>query len=196
VEKRVLNKFLGKESQMVRMLSTSDPLGLDEKDSGTGTMENGNTTDDALSIRDAFEDLLENELDVSQQSLVTHIRTPTHAFCLDEGEGQNVCVDENLNNKDITVSVLPPLHVSGGILSFPSPPPSKAPSPGFSITKVVAPNLVGDGSNVDILGLSSNNEAGIVSVDSRQVSVGSNPLRDSSVLSMLVTANKSRLKLF
>ena len=88
---RVLDKFLGKESQMVRMYSVRDPLGLDEKDSGTGTLENGNVTDDALSVRDAFEDLLENELDVSQQSIVTHIRTPTHAFCIDEGEGK-ACV--------------------------------------------------------------------------------------------------------
>jgi len=193
---RVLDKLLGKESQIVRMFSTRDPLGLDEKDSGTGTLENGNTTDDALSVRDAFEDLLENELDVSQQSLVTHIRTPTHAFCLDEGEDQNVCVDVNSNNRDIMVSVLPPQHVSGDILSFPSPPPSKAPSIGFSITKVIAPNLVGEESPVDFLGSSSNIEAGIGSVDPRQVSVGSNPSGDSSVLSMLVTANKSRLKLF
>jgi len=193
---KVLDKFLGKEFRMARMFSTRDPLGLDEKDSGTGTLENGNITDDALSVRDAFEDLSENDLDVSQQSLVTHIRTPTHAFCFDEGEDQNVSVDENSNNKDIFVSVLPPLHVSGDILSFQSPTPSKAPSAGFSIPKVVAPNLVGDKSTVDSLGSSSNNEAGIASIDPRRGSVGSNPPGDSSVLSMLVTANKSRLKLF
>merc|ERR1712098_79612 len=170
--------------------------GLDEKDSGTGTLENGNTTDDAISVRDAFEDLLENELDVSQQSLVTHIRTPTHAFHLDEGEDQNVCVDVNSNNRDIMVSVLPPQHVSGDTLPFPSPPPSKAPSIGISFTKVIAPNLVGEESPVDFLGSSSNDEAGIGSVNYRQAAVGSNPPGDSSVLSMLVTANKSRLRLF
>jgi len=193
---RVLDQFLGKGSQMVRMFSSRDPLGLDDKDSGTGTLENGNITDDALSVRDAFEDLLENELDVSQQSLVTHIRTPTHAFCIDEGEGQSMCMDENSNQRNNNLSVAPPQQVSEDIFSFPSPPPSEALSTGFAFTKVVAPNYSGDESTVDFLASSSNKQAGSVSVDPRKVSLGSNPPGDSSILSMFVTADKSRLKLF
>ena len=42
----VLDKMMGREPHVVGMLSTRDPLGLDEKDSGTGTMEVGITTSD------------------------------------------------------------------------------------------------------------------------------------------------------
>merc|ERR1719430_2429344 len=99
---RVLYKILGKESKAVGMFSTRDPLGLDEKDSGTGTLEAGNTTDDEMSVRDTVEELSENELNVSDQSLVTHIRTPTHTFCVEEeekNEKSNNKVSESASNK-------------------------------------------------------------------------------------------------
>jgi len=194
---RVLDKILGKEVKAVGMFSMRDPLGLDEKDSGTGTLEASNATDDEMSVRDTVEELSENELNVSDQSLVTHIRTPTHTFCMEEddinGNSNNkVSESTDYRDKNTNLSVdtrYPPQQETEVIQPFPSPPPSKAPSIGFVFTGVSSSSSVSE--VPDVSKCSDRNSAGSDASAVSTVRAG-----DQSVLSMLVTGNKARLKLF
>jgi len=209
---RVLDKILGKESKAVGMFSTRDPLGLDEKDSGTGTLEAGNTTDDEMSVRDTVEELSENELNVSDQSLVTHIRTPTHTFCMeDDDKNENSYNDKNENSsnkvsesadyldKNINLSVdtrYPPRQETEVIQPFPSPPPSKAPSIGFVSTGVTASSSVSEVPDVRKCADTSNAGSDALAASTSSPSIRAVRAGDQSVLSTLVTGNKARLKLF
>jgi len=194
---RVLDKILGKEVKAVGMFSMRDPLGLDEKDSGTGTLEASNATDDEMSVRDTVEELSENELNVSDQSLVTHIRTPTHTFFMEEddinGNSNNkVSESTDYRDKNTNLSVdtrYPPQQETEVIQPFPSPPPSKAPSIGFVFTGVSSSSSVSE--VPDVSKCSDRNSAGSDASAVSTVRAG-----DQSVLSMLVTGNKARLKLF
>merc|ERR1719153_1435853 len=149
---RVLDKILGREVKAVGMFSMRDPLGLDEKDSGTGTLEAGNTTDDEMSVRDIVEELSENELNVSDQSLVTHIRTPTHTFCVEEeekNEKSNNKVSESADHDHVDKNMnldtrYPPQQETEVIQPFPSPPPSRAPTIGFVFTGVASSSSVSE----------------------------------------------------
>jgi len=201
---RVLDKILGKEVKAVGMFSMRDPLGLDEKDSGTGTLEAGNATDDEMSIRDTVEELSENELNVSDQSLVTHIRTPTHTFCMEEddiNENSNNKVSESTDyrekNKNLSVDTrYPPQQETEVIQPFPSPPPSKVPSIGFVYTGVASSSSVSE--VPDVRKCSDSSSAGPVApaANTSAPSIRAVRVGDQSVLSMLVTGNKARLKLF
>jgi len=93
---KVLDKILGGGTQTGGLVSTRDPLGLDDWDSGIGGSEVGqHSTHCTVAVSDATEELTENELNVSQQSLVTHIQTPTHTFCMNEAESEGTdCMDE------------------------------------------------------------------------------------------------------
>merc|ERR1712083_373037 len=202
---RMFDKILGKVPQVIGLPSASDPLGLDEKDSGTGTLEAGNITYDEGSVRDTLEELSENELNVSDQSLVTHIRTPTHTFCMDEDDinegvelkvcGSPVYVDDQLNNSEVTRD---PLHqVNEVVHPFPSPPPSKAPSSGFVFARVAA----SDSSSSEAPGArkctgTDASSTGIPATADTSIGTRAAPLGDQSVLSMLITGNSARLKLF
>ena len=191
---RVLDKLLGKEPRIVGGFSTRDPLGLDERDSGTGTLESSIIADDGESVRDINEELYENELNVSDQSLVTHVRSPTHTFCIDEDE-----VNESVDTKDIDRTDLKNDNtnidenregqVTEVIQHFPSPPPSIAPSIGFAFTRVAASKTV-EGS-VDTIRIDAPHSAKNLADDTRAAKAG-----DQSVLSTLVTSNTARLKLF
>jgi len=201
---RVLDKILGTEVKAVGMLSMRDPLGLDEKDSGTGTLEAGNATDDEMSVRDTVEELSENELNVSDQSLVTHIRTPTHTFCMEEddiNENSNNKVSESTDyrekNKNLSVDTrYPPQQETEVIQPFPSPPPSKVPSIGFVYTGVASSSSVSE--VPDVRKCSDSSSAGPVApaANTSAPSIRAVRVGDQSVLSMLVTGNKARLKLF
>jgi len=140
-KEKVLDRMLGLGSGLKseRLISTRDPLGLDEMDSGTGTMNVGNSTNDEVSTRDTTEELLENELNISSQSMVTHIRTPTHTFCIGEGESLGTdCMDEkanmldlNKNSKKLTTSLPECCDQEPSLSSLPGlrgpPPPMKTP---------------------------------------------------------------------
>jgi len=103
---KILDKMLGLGAQAEQLISTRDPLGLDERDSGTGSLEVGNLTSRTVTGSDATEEFVENELNVSQQSLVTHIRTPTHTFCMDEEESEGTdCMDEHNEPANIDENV-------------------------------------------------------------------------------------------
>merc|ERR1712002_1369922 len=194
---RVLDKLLGKDPRIVGGFSARDPLGLDEKDSGTGTLEPGVITDEEEAVRDPNNELSENELNVSDQSLVTHVRTPTHTFCVDEDEVNNGLdiklsesaglMDENIN---IDVNGSDPFgQVTEVTQPFPSPPPSIALSTGFAFTRVAASNSVercADTSRTDGPNAANNPADG-----TRATQAG-----DQSVLSILVKSNTARLKLF
>merc|ERR1711970_1537722 len=199
-------------SKAVGMFSTRDPLGSDEKDSGTGTLEAGNITDDEMSVRDTVEELSENELNVSDQSLVTHIRTPTHTFCMeDDDKNENSYNDKNENSsnkvsesadyldKNINLSVntrYPPRQETEVIQPFPSPPPSKAPSIGFVSTGVTASSSVSEVPDVRKCADTSNAGSDAPAASTSSPSIRAVRAGDQSVLSTLVTGNKARLKLF
>ena len=194
---RVLDKLLGKEPRTVGECSARDPLGLDEKDSGTGTLEPGIITDEEEADRDPNNELSENELNVSDQSLVTHVRTPTHTFCVDEDEvndGLNIKLSDSAGlmnentNRDLDRRDLSE-QVTEVIQPFPSPPPSIALSTGFACTRVATSNSVGK--CADTIRTDAPNAAISPADDTRSTPVG-----DQSVLSILVTSNTARLKLF
>ena len=187
---RMFDKILGKEPQLIGMRSARDPLGLDVKDSGTGTLEAGNISYDEGSVRDTIEELSENEFDVSDQSLVTHVRTPTHTFCMDE-EDVDECADHKASGDRNTVVDMRdfPRQINEVVHPFPSPPPSKVPSSGFVFAGVAARDAPGVRKCPDT-------DAGSTAQPSEaDSSVGTRPV-DQSVLSTLITGNTTRLKLF
>eukprot|EP00092_Neocalanus_flemingeri_P016592 GFUD01017952.1.p1 GENE.GFUD01017952.1~~GFUD01017952.1.p1 ORF type:complete len:777 (-),score=171.72 GFUD01017952.1:113-2443(-) len=109
---KVMDKLLGGEMRTEGLISTRDPLGLEEWDSGVGISEFGQySTGGTVAGSEATEELTENELNVSQQSLVTHIQTPTHAFGMDEAASDGTdCMDEVGGvdiNENVLVSTLP-----------------------------------------------------------------------------------------
>ena len=224
---KILDKMLGLGSQAEKLISTRDPLGLDERDSGTGSL-----TSCTVTGSDATEEVVENELNVSQQSLVTHIRTPTHTFCMDEEESEGTdCMDEQYEPIDINHNVqkftkslissdieqslasLPALDVlscaglrgpppltnpatsrfppqvlpnSDVLQPFPSPPLSMAPSVGFAFTRLPPgqPKV-------------PTKEISQPEPTTAQVAASTDPVTPSpSVLSGLISAKKTRLKLF
>ena len=216
---KVLDKILGNGALAGGWVSTRDPLGLDERDSGTGSLEVGNSTSNTVAGSDATEELTENELNVSQQSLVTHIQTPTHTFCMDEVESDGTdCMDEKGETLDINKNVQkvsepnlatlpglrgppPPvnrlisaprilplvLSVSEDLHSYPSPPPSVAPSVGFAFTRLspVTPSVI----NIR----TSEEDATTAQTVHSDYSATSQSL---SVLSGLVATKRTRFKLF
>jgi len=103
---KVLDKILGGGTQAGGLVSTRDPLGLDDWDSGIGGSEIGqHSTQGTVAGSDATEELTENELNVSQQSLLTHIQTPTHTFCMNEAESEGTdCMDEVSESRSVDIN--------------------------------------------------------------------------------------------
>merc|ERR1712183_675364 len=87
----------------------------------------------------------ENELNVSQQSLLTHIQTPTHTFCMNEAESEGTdCMDEASGSLPVDINenikkssnlpvnwqdINPSLSSLAGLRGPPPPPPGKTLSP-------------------------------------------------------------------
>jgi len=103
---KVLDKILGGGTLTGGSVSTRDPLGLDDWDSGIGGSEVGqHSTHGTVAGSDATEELTENELNVSQQSLLTHIQTPTHTFCINEAESEGTdCMDEVSESRSVDIN--------------------------------------------------------------------------------------------
>ena len=154
---KVLDKILVGGTQIGGLVSTRDPLGLDDWDSGIGGSEVGqHSTHCTVAGSDATDELTENELNVSQQSLLTHIQTPTHTFGMNEAESEGTdCMDEvseslpvDINENIEKASNLPvnwednnpSLSSLPGLRGPPPPPPGKSVLPAPAVLPSVLVN--------------------------------------------------------
>ena len=136
---RVGERISSGGTQSGNLVTSRDPLGLDEMDSGTGSFVGQLSTSDRVGGCDVMEELAENELNVSQQSLLTHIQMPTHTFCMNEAESDctdymeevddleeaHGTVSESRVPPEVFKSSLPSVHHTKGVPSNNSLPPVK-----------------------------------------------------------------------
>lgn len=221
-KEKVLDRMLGVGSGLHSegLISTRDPLGLDEMDSGTGTMDVGNSTIDEASTRDTIEDLLENDLNVSSQSMVTHIRTPTHTFCIEEGESEdtdgmdeNSMLDLNKNRIKLTTNLPECRDQEPSLSSLPGlrgPPPQLNYPPTSRFSHKSIPDVLQHypsppPSLAPSTGFAFTSVAHVIPItatpglQSQPAPAGpqlTTASQSNSVLSGLVAGTKSRLKLF
>merc|ERR1712228_266800 len=144
-KEQMMRSIRGSEKNPVRS-SRSCSGQFEEEDSGTGSWES--MSEMSIQMCVIPNDLVENELNVSQQSMVPHIRSPTHNFIVDEDDctGDSTFQERESNvvtsqtQSESLAAPLPEIDVKAmesyesskhheirSDQPFPSPPPSLVP---------------------------------------------------------------------
>ena len=197
-KEQIMRSIRGSEKTLVHS-SQNCASQFEEEDSGTGSWDSMSEMPIQMCV--VPNDLEENELNVSQQSMVTHIRSPTHNFVVDEDDctGDSMCQEmeaDVVTSKTQPKSLAAPLpdvdvkamksyesskhHEIRPDQPFPSPPPSLVPVDEVSFSNSSARR--------------SSEET--VTAHEVQSTVHAVSSRDMSMLVGLVSSKSNRLKLF
>jgi len=197
-KEQMTQSIRGSEKTLVHSSRSCSGL-FEEEDSGNGSWES--MSEMSIQMCVLPNDLVENELNVSQQSMVTHIRSPTHNFIVDENDSTCDNMFQEIESNVVTsqtqpeslVAPLPDadvkvmesyesstLHEIRSDQPFPSPPPSLVP-----VDEVLFSNSSARRSS-----------EGTVTAHEVQSTVHAVSSRDMSMLVGLVSSKSNRLKLF